>query len=258
MRVAAHWQRRAVFLTCCLLSGCADEDNPLQQEPDPVTAYCSYAAISSEQLAECVEHVRVQQILRDDTNAGRYARGELDQCLGDAGSFYAMPPDWTPGTIERSTAARAPRGTTQTFDKAGATIRACSWHMASAVARFLHRVPRRVNAMHRSGSAVSAASGTEVTVGDTGPACASDTSSRLTSAATDRNRSAARACAFSRAAGNIHLRVFSRLDSKRSRSSSTLRIRRRSAGRFPDGWVAAAASHCRSARPITVARHRLS
>jgi phospholipase C len=26
------------------------------------------------------------------------------------GSFYAMPPDWTPGTIERSTPARGPRG----------------------------------------------------------------------------------------------------------------------------------------------------
>lgn len=76
------------LLTCCFLGGCgAGEDDPLTREPGLVAAYCSYGAMSTAELVSCAERVRPGQVLRLDTNAARYARGELDRCLDDAGAF---------------------------------------------------------------------------------------------------------------------------------------------------------------------------
>jgi hypothetical protein len=54
---------------------------------DEVSAYCHYGAVSEAQLNGCIDHVGTEQIDRLDTNAARYARGELDECLADAGPF---------------------------------------------------------------------------------------------------------------------------------------------------------------------------
>jgi hypothetical protein len=52
-----------------------------------VGAYCFYGAVNVPQLRGCVEHVSPSEIARLDTNAAEYARGELDDCLADAGPF---------------------------------------------------------------------------------------------------------------------------------------------------------------------------
>jgi hypothetical protein len=52
-----------------------------------VSDYCSYGAVSQAQLEGCIEHVDQDYINRLDTNAARYARGELDRCLADSGPF---------------------------------------------------------------------------------------------------------------------------------------------------------------------------
>jgi hypothetical protein len=86
--VPSHWQWTTALLGCCAIAGCgAGEDDPLRQEPDLVAAYCSYGASSSAELVSCAEQVTPGQVLRYDTNAARYARGELDRCLADAGPF---------------------------------------------------------------------------------------------------------------------------------------------------------------------------
>jgi hypothetical protein len=54
---------------------------------DEVSDYCAYGAVSQAQLDGCVDHVGTDDIDRLDTNAARYARGELDKCLADAGPF---------------------------------------------------------------------------------------------------------------------------------------------------------------------------
>jgi hypothetical protein len=83
---------RLLTLGCCAVLGAscdmqASDDAPEIEERDLVGDYCSYAATSTAQLVECAEHVRPRQVLNSNTNAGRYARGELDRCLADAGLF---------------------------------------------------------------------------------------------------------------------------------------------------------------------------
>ena len=77
---------------CALLSGCgSDSSSPGQKgEPDPaayVEDYCAYGAVSQAQLDGCIDHVTPQTVDDYDTNAAEYARGELEECLGDAGPF---------------------------------------------------------------------------------------------------------------------------------------------------------------------------
>lgn len=54
---------------------------------DQVRDYCAYGAISETQRQGCVDHVTQDRVEALKTNAARYARGELDRCLADAGPF---------------------------------------------------------------------------------------------------------------------------------------------------------------------------
>ncbi|HEX8743607.1 MAG TPA: hypothetical protein VF712_10780 [Thermoleophilaceae bacterium] len=71
--------------------GCSEDTGALNGEPsssgDLVLDYCSYGAVSDAQLDGCVDHVTEDQVDALDTNAARYARGELQECLEDAGPF---------------------------------------------------------------------------------------------------------------------------------------------------------------------------
>jgi hypothetical protein len=51
--------------------------------------YCEYGAVSNAQLAGCLDHVTDSQINGLQTDAARFARGYLSQCLSDAGPFCA-------------------------------------------------------------------------------------------------------------------------------------------------------------------------
>jgi hypothetical protein len=52
-----------------------------------LTDYCSYGSVSKAQLEGCKDHVTADVVDRYDTNAARYAKGQLDRCLGDAGPY---------------------------------------------------------------------------------------------------------------------------------------------------------------------------
>jgi hypothetical protein len=52
-----------------------------------ITYYCSYGTVSRAQVAECEERVSSSYIDSLHTNAARFARGELEECLGDSGPF---------------------------------------------------------------------------------------------------------------------------------------------------------------------------
>jgi hypothetical protein len=54
---------------------------------DAVVAYCAYGAVSKAQLNGCIDHVSPGYVLRHHTNATRYATGQLNRCLADAGPF---------------------------------------------------------------------------------------------------------------------------------------------------------------------------
>jgi hypothetical protein len=54
---------------------------------DEVADYCSYGAVSRAQLEGCETHVTTDVVESYDTNAARYAKGELDKCLEDSGPF---------------------------------------------------------------------------------------------------------------------------------------------------------------------------
>ena len=56
-------------------------------QPTTVQDYCSYGARSDLQLAGCVTHVSRPYVESLDTNAARYARGEIGSCLADAGPY---------------------------------------------------------------------------------------------------------------------------------------------------------------------------
>jgi hypothetical protein len=51
--------------------------------------YCEYGVVSKAQLAGCLDHVTDSQIDRLETDAARFSRGDLWQCLSDAGPFCA-------------------------------------------------------------------------------------------------------------------------------------------------------------------------
>lgn len=50
-------------------------------------AYCYYGAQTRAQLDRCIYEVSDEEAYSRDTNAGAFARGELDECLSDAGPF---------------------------------------------------------------------------------------------------------------------------------------------------------------------------
>lgn len=55
--------------------------------PSTVEYYCEYGSRTDLQLATCVTHVSRDQALAQDSNASRFARGDLDTCLSDSGPF---------------------------------------------------------------------------------------------------------------------------------------------------------------------------
>jgi|ERR1044072_377033 hypothetical protein len=86
-----------------LLGGCGtapqqvddyDQAEEFRQQDDSykVQAYCSYGAVSRAQLEGCIDHVSAAEALDYDTNAGAFARGELEECLADAGPFCETRP----------------------------------------------------------------------------------------------------------------------------------------------------------------------
>ena len=52
--------------------------------------YCEYGAVSSAELQGCLNHVSDAAIYRLQTDAAQFARGELTQCLADAGPYCAQ------------------------------------------------------------------------------------------------------------------------------------------------------------------------
>jgi hypothetical protein len=54
---------------------------------ETVKDYCAYGAMSEAQLVGCTSSVTHDDATSRDTNAAAYARGELDECLSDAGPF---------------------------------------------------------------------------------------------------------------------------------------------------------------------------
>lgn len=68
------------LLACFASIGCGTAD-------DQVARYCEYGSASEAQLKGCIEHVDRGSIDRRSSNAARYARGELEACLSDAGPF---------------------------------------------------------------------------------------------------------------------------------------------------------------------------
>jgi hypothetical protein len=52
-----------------------------------VERYCSYGAVSEAQLRGCESHVTVSDVRHADSNAGRYGRYQMDECLTDSGPF---------------------------------------------------------------------------------------------------------------------------------------------------------------------------
>lgn len=50
-----------------------------------VTRYCNYVAQTEEAFQPCLDDNRDRAFLEEDTNPARYARGELTECLEDAG-----------------------------------------------------------------------------------------------------------------------------------------------------------------------------
>lgn len=53
-------------------------------------SYCYYGAVSNAQITGCLDHVTSDQIDKLDTDAARFAKGELTSCLSDSGPFCAQ------------------------------------------------------------------------------------------------------------------------------------------------------------------------
>lgn len=69
---------------------------PPSTDPDPdargtssglaqVTRYCNYVAQTEAAFQPCLDDNRDRAFLAEDTNPARYAKGELTECLDDAG-----------------------------------------------------------------------------------------------------------------------------------------------------------------------------
>jgi hypothetical protein len=80
-------RRLAPVLVMVVVAGCGSEPNTVNDDENYVVSYCTYGAVSQAQLDGCEAHVTIEAIDGRDTNAARYARGEEDACLADAGPF---------------------------------------------------------------------------------------------------------------------------------------------------------------------------
>ena len=79
----------ALPLVLLLIGGCggSSETGAGTEAGNLVGDYCAYGAVSKAQLEGCVEHVTPATVNGYDTNAARYAEGQLDACLADSGPF---------------------------------------------------------------------------------------------------------------------------------------------------------------------------
>jgi hypothetical protein len=99
----------ALGATVILLGGCLDDppegaERSARVEHDHalVVNYCAYSAPSSRQLEGCILNADPVEIERQQSNAARYASGDLVNCLPDAGRFCRQgrfvneeyPPRW--------------------------------------------------------------------------------------------------------------------------------------------------------------------
>lgn len=60
-------------------------DAGLQSGRNEVTRYCVYSVRDYDDYDDCLRTTQANTIRALDTNAGRYARGEITRCLADAG-----------------------------------------------------------------------------------------------------------------------------------------------------------------------------
>ena len=84
----------AIVLVACVWGvglGARARDNYLRP-------YCMYGARSAAQLDGCMAHVHTDDIDPLDTQAARFARGETNECLADAGPYCASASRWN--TVE--------------------------------------------------------------------------------------------------------------------------------------------------------------
>lgn len=79
-RFAQNASRALVLIVAVAATACGHTG-------DLIDDYCAYGAVSLAQLRGCEDHVDASHVMGLDTNAARYARGELDRCLADAGPF---------------------------------------------------------------------------------------------------------------------------------------------------------------------------
>jgi hypothetical protein len=91
----------SVFLGACADSPERSEQTARVEASHALVAnYCAYGARSWKQVQECVFNSDPAQIKRLKTNAARFARGELTNCLTDAGRFCReggfVPADYPP------------------------------------------------------------------------------------------------------------------------------------------------------------------
>ena len=91
-----------------LLAGCMSDPSTGPRTPQVeinhqlVANYCEYKASTWGEVAGCISSAQPAQIRRGNSNAARWARGELTSCLPDAGRFCVRgrlgprvyPPSW--------------------------------------------------------------------------------------------------------------------------------------------------------------------
>ncbi len=68
-----------------LASGPPDRDAQASTDLNAITRYCIYKTRNDGQYDDCLKRSDPRVVRREDSNAARYARGELTRCLADAG-----------------------------------------------------------------------------------------------------------------------------------------------------------------------------
>jgi hypothetical protein len=68
-----------------LASGPPDRSAQASTGHNEVTRYCVYQARNDGQYDDCLRRTDYRVVRREDSNAARYARGEITRCLPDAG-----------------------------------------------------------------------------------------------------------------------------------------------------------------------------
>jgi hypothetical protein len=80
--------RSKAMIVVALLTGVVVLAAALQ--PTTVQDYCSYGGRSDLQVAGCVANVSRAYVETLDTNAARYARGDIGSCLADSGPYCSQ------------------------------------------------------------------------------------------------------------------------------------------------------------------------